>query len=246
MQPARTILIFLVLLTTEAGASPQQSPEILPTVVQHSEPRYPPLARQTNIQGEVRVKITTDGETVREAEAETGNPLLRKSAEDNARTWRFVPHPPGTFHVTFRYKLLLTSADVEFLESTATVRITAAPPELVIDYAWVGLGTWKAQLKSAHGKSFRMLKLSSSGPKGEWPEGRASGPNGENEKIDYGYKEEDFLNFSMKLTQPAGIRINTFLAGKIKGEKIVGTFVDDGGIRGEWTATRTADVPNSR
>jgi TonB family protein len=159
------ILVLSVLLASVPGAVAQESPEVLPKVVQHAKPIYPPIARQARIQGEVRVKVTTDGESVRDAEAETGHPLFRKAAEDNAKTWKFVPHTAGTFYVTFRYKLLSDNVCVEFLESPALVGIGAPPAEVIIDYAWLGLGTWKAQLKSTHGKSWRVFKFAYSGPK---------------------------------------------------------------------------------
>src|SRR5258708_6049826 len=123
MRVPHTIRVLSVLLAAGAAAAAQESSEILPRVVQHAEPMYPPLARQTRIQGEVLVKITTDGESVLNAEAEKGHPLLRTAAEDNAKTWKFVAHPPGTFHVTFRYKLLSDNVDVEFLELPAIVQI---------------------------------------------------------------------------------------------------------------------------
>ena len=112
MRHARSTLMLSALLAAMPTAMAQQSTEVLPKVVQHSEPVYPPLARQTRIQGEVLVKVTTDGESVRDVQAETGHALLRKAAEDNARTWKFVAHTPGTFHVTFRYKLSSGNTDV--------------------------------------------------------------------------------------------------------------------------------------
>jgi len=247
MRILHAILVLSVLLAVVAGASAQESTEVLPKVIQHTEPLYPPLARQTRIQGEVRVKITTDGESVREAEAETGHPLLRKSAEDNARTWKFIAHTPGTFHATFRYKLLLDNTDVEFLESPAIVEIKACPAEIIIDdYAWLGLGTWKAQLKSPHGKSGLVFKLFCSGPNGDWLGGNAKGPKGESEDIDFGHKEGDFLAFAITLSQPDGRHVKAFLIGRIEGDKIVGTSLDEAGIRGEWAAVRIPDSPNSR
>jgi len=240
------MLVLSVVLVGIPSAPAQESHEVLPKVVQHAEPIYPPLARQARIQGEVRVKVTTDGESVHDAEAETGHPLLRKAAEDNARTWKFVPHTPSTFHVTFRYKLLPTDVCVEFLTSPAIVEIEASPPQVIIDYAWIGLGTWKAQLKSAHGKSARVFKLSYSGPNGDWLAGDAVGPKGESEEIDFGHMEGNFLAFTITLTQPDGQRVKAFLIGKMTRDKMVGTFVDDAGIRGEWTAVRVADSPNSR
>ena len=246
MRIPQAILALSVLLAAEAGVPAQESTEVLPKVVQHSDPTYPPLARQTRIQGDVRVKIATDGESVRDAEAETGHPLLRKAAEDNARTWRFVAHTAGTFHVTFRYKLLSGNVDVEFLESPAIVQVGASPPEVSIYYAWLGLGTWKAQLKSAHGKSQQVFKLAYSGPNGDWLNGNALGPKGESEEIDFGHYEGNFLVFTITLSQPDGQRMKAFFIGKITGDKIVGTFVDDAGIRGEWTAFRIADKPESQ
>jgi len=246
MRHALSILMLSTLPAAMPSAMAQQSPEVLPKVVQHTEPVYPPLARQTRIQGEVRVKVTTDGESVRDAEAETGHPLLRKAAEDNARTWKFVAHTPGTFHVTFRYKLLSGNVDVEFLETPAIVEIEASPTEAIIYYAWIGLGTWKAQLRSAHGKSLRVLKLSYSGPNGDWLAGNALGPKDESEEIDFGHKEGNFVAFTITLSQPDGQHVKIFLIGKISGDKIVGTSVDDAGIRGDWTAVRIADSPNSQ
>jgi outer membrane biosynthesis protein TonB len=98
MSHARRILMLSSWIAVMPSAMAQQPSESLPKVIQHSEPTYPPLARQTRIQGEVHVKVTTDGESVRDAEAETGHLLLRKAAEDNARTWKFVAHTPGVFH----------------------------------------------------------------------------------------------------------------------------------------------------
>jgi Gram-negative bacterial TonB protein C-terminal len=240
------IFVLSALLASVPGTVAQEVPDALPKVVQHSEPIYPPLARQTRIQGDVLVKITTDGESVRAAEAEAGHPLLRGAAEDNVKTWKFVAHAPGTFHVTFRYKLLSGKVDVEFLESPAIVEIEAAPPEMIIDYAWLSLGTWKAQLKSAHGEFSEVFKLRYSGPKGEWLDGSAKGSKGESEEIGFGHKEGSFLVFTLRLRQPDGQRVKTFLIGKMTVNEIVGTFVDDAGITGEWTAARAGNSPESR
>lgn len=245
MCQARSILMLLSLLVVMPSAMAQQFSEVLPKVVEHSEPMYPPLARQTRIQGDVRVKVTTDGELVLNAQAETGHPLLRKAAEDNARTWKFVAHPPGTFQVVFRYKLLSNNVSVGFLESPAIVEIAASPPEVIIYYAWIGLGTWKAQIKSAHGKTSRVFKLAYSGPDADWLSANVVGPEAETEEIDFGHKEGDFLAFTKTLSQPDGQHVKTFFIGKMSGDKIVGTSVDDTGIRGEWTAVRIADGPRS-
>src|SRR5579859_6393311 len=151
MRSAYTVLMLSVLLALVPSVAGQESTETMPKVVQHSDPSYPPLARQTRVQGEVSVKVTTDGESVREAIAQTGHPLLRKAAEDNVKTWKFASRTPCTFNVTFRYKLMQSNVEVEFLQSSNIVEILASPPEMSIYYADIGLGAWRAEIKSVHG-----------------------------------------------------------------------------------------------
>jgi hypothetical protein len=64
-------------------------------------------------------------------------------------------------------------------------------------------------------------------------------------KMDFGHKEGDFVTFTVKLRQSNGKQLTTFFAGKLKGCKIIGTFVDDAGITGEWPAVRLAEPPRS-
>jgi len=226
-------------LTLSTSAKAQDSVEVLPEVVTHASVTYPPLARTARIQGDVRVKITTDGEAVSAAEAETGNPILRKGAEENVRTWKFAAHRPGTFYVTFRYKLLSGNVDVDFLESPGLVQVGAAPPVAVIDYTNVGLGSWKAEFKTQEGVFSQTLALYYSGPpNGEWVDGNSVGPNGEREEIEWGHIDGDYLAFAIALPANNGQRTRTVLLGKMTGNKIVGTFVNDSGMRGVWTAVR--------
>ena len=49
---------------TLPSSSAQQSSEVLPNLVQHAEPIYPPLAAQTRIAGDVRIEFSTNGESV--------------------------------------------------------------------------------------------------------------------------------------------------------------------------------------
>lgn len=246
MRHAQMILVLAVLIGPVSVAMAQQPSEALPQVIQHVQPTYPPLARQTRIDGDVRVKFTTDGESVHDVASESGNPLLRTAAEENVRTWKFVPHTPGTFHVTFHYKFATDTTEVSFLESPAIVQVEAPTPMIGgIVWGWLDLGTWKAQLSSAHGKTWQVISLSYSGPNEDWLDGNAVGPRGKKEEIDFGHKEGNFLAFTINLRQPDGQHIKTFFVGKISKYKIVGTFVDNAGITGEWTAVRLADKPKS-
>ncbi len=105
------------------------------------------------------------------------------------------------------------------------------------------LGIWKTQLNSAHGKTSQVLKLFSSC--GESLEGTALGPRGKKEEIDFGHYDGDFLAFVVNVRQPDGRNTKTFFVGKMSKYKIVGTFVDNAGITGDWTAVRMANPPNS-
>jgi len=198
--------------------------------------------------GDVVVKITTDGQSVVDAQAESGPALLQRASVDNAKTWKFVAHTPGTFHVTYHYDLGSGdgAAATSFPSSAATVEIVAAPQTISIYWAWVGLGKWKAELKSPHGRLPEVFEFSYSGPNDEWLNAEIPGAPEEkvddNDNDDYGHKNGDFLVFSMKLPEPDGKRLETYLTGKMTGDKIVGTFVDESGVRGTWTATRIPDA----
>src|ERR1700683_329774 len=91
MYSSITTLALSFLLAFATVARPQDSPDV-PKVIQHSQPIYPLLAQLAHIQGDVRLKVTTDAESVTQVEAITGHPLLCKAAEDNVRTWKRAPH----------------------------------------------------------------------------------------------------------------------------------------------------------
>jgi hypothetical protein len=196
-------------------ATPQDSLDPLPKVIQHANPTYPPLARQTRIQGDVRVKLTTDGESVTSSEGVDGHKLLIAATVDNVRTWKFARHNPATFFVTFRYKLNSGNTDVEFLEAPGVVRIEAEPSQLSILYADIDLGTWKIEWKSRLGTSHRTVELFYNGADEEWLEGKFLDPrravkkddddedeksDNDSEKIDYGHREADFVAFKVNFT----------------------------------------------
>lgn len=237
-------VLLLSLVSLAAAAQPQDASQSLPRLISHGDAIYPQIAKTAHIMGDVVVKITTDGESVVDAKAESGPPLLTKASEDNAKTWKFAPHTPGTFRITYRYKL--TDGDVAtFPSPSAVVEISAGNPTVTINYAWAGLGRWKAELKSRHGRLSETFRFSFSGPDGEWLDvetGDSSTSDADNDDDEFSRKDGDFLIFSMKLLEPDGKRVQTYLVGRILGDKLVGTFVDESGVSGTWTATR---VPGS-
>ena len=64
----------------------------LPVVKSGDMPFYPPLLRTAQVEGEVDLRVTTDGSSVVSATLDYGNLLLVKAAQDNVRTWKFEPH----------------------------------------------------------------------------------------------------------------------------------------------------------
>jgi hypothetical protein len=90
---------------THFNAIGQEPTPALPMVSAAPVPLYPPLARQTNAQGIIHVKIQTDGQKVVQTHAEETNKLLSTAAEENAKNWEFSKHTPVTFTITYRYRL---------------------------------------------------------------------------------------------------------------------------------------------
>lgn len=221
-----------------------QAPSVLPPVIHHDEPVYPPLAITAHVSGDVSVRITTDGESVTDAVAESGPGLLQKAAVDNVRTWKFEAHTPGTFHVIFRYKII-SGAETSFLEVPGVVQISIEPPEpeVITDYVGAGIGAFNVRLLSSHGRLTKQIFLSFSGPEGEWLDAELLPLGDKIKEADYGHKEGDFLAFTIRLEEPDGQHPETFFVGKLTKNRIVGTFVDDGGVRGTWTAIKFADEP---
>jgi TonB family protein len=64
-----------------------------------------PLANAARIQGDVHLRVTTDGSGIASVVLESGQPMLAKAAQDNVRTWKFKPHDPTSFSTLFAYRL---------------------------------------------------------------------------------------------------------------------------------------------
>jgi hypothetical protein len=99
------VLTFAFEFALAARIHTQQSKVALPRVSAAAVPLYPRQAYISNIEGLVRLKITTDGHHVVAVHLEDGNKLLAAAAEENARTWQFVSHEPTSFTLTYRYQL---------------------------------------------------------------------------------------------------------------------------------------------
>jgi len=113
----RTLGIFGVLLTLGLGANmsiAQHAKRLMPTLASASVPLYPRVIRAARIQGDVVLRVSTDGQRISAVEVESGPPMLADAARDNVKTWQFEPHTPTSFEITFHYKLLVpTKCDSE-------------------------------------------------------------------------------------------------------------------------------------
>jgi hypothetical protein len=102
-------------------------------------PFYPPLARAANVNGLVRLRVTTDGHEVTDVKVLEGHKLLAPAAEHNVRSWKLLPSKATTFSVLFTYKLgdrntkdyeklikILPDSEVR-TELPTEVEITSAP-----------------------------------------------------------------------------------------------------------------------
>jgi len=97
------LLAFLGALEYSAPAqSAEQKP---PLVTAASVPIYPRTPLLAHIQGVVKIRVATDGEKISALKAEGGPPMLAQAAEENIETWKFEPHKPSTFLVTFEYRI---------------------------------------------------------------------------------------------------------------------------------------------
>ena len=214
----------------------QQPAEVVPQATVQTNPTYPPIARTAHIQGDVRVKVTTDGTSVLSAEADSGPPLLRKASEDAARTWKFVPHPAGSFHLTFHYMIM--GDQLALSQGTGVVVVVASPPQLIVEYASIDLGIWQARRRGQNGVSRFAVRLFSTGERGQWLIGNLVGTDGKCVEIDSGTIDGEIIAITVKQPISDAKTLSTIYTGRIKDDKIVGAFVDDSGTTGTWTATR--------
>lgn len=98
---------------------------------------YPHIAKAAGVEGRVAVKVTTDAKgKVTKAVAESGHPMLVKSAEDNARSLQFgsADNPESReTTVTMVYRLAdngcATQNDctLAFLDAPTTITVVGMP-----------------------------------------------------------------------------------------------------------------------
>ena len=134
-------------LVLSGALSPALAQEAeLPLVIAGQMPLYPIMARAAHIQGLVRIRVTTDGEKVTSVEAESGPPMLVKSAKENVLTWEFVKHKPTTFITTFEY-VIEGSAQCDYSNGVSALNL---PLEVRISAKGVKTCDPAAEIKPHH------------------------------------------------------------------------------------------------
>jgi outer membrane biosynthesis protein TonB len=234
MQFRQVVVLLFIFLAPEVVLFAQEPAQPLPQVIQHDDPIFPAIARAAHVTGQVRVRITTDGKSVTQAVAESGPPLLHKAAEDNARTWKFVAHTPGTFEVTFDFEFF--DDETSFLEDPGVVDIAVPPPpqEEKGDKprSYTLPKSWDLELKAATNIKARVTMWTY----GPWLQGYTGQLNDET-LLEDPYIDGDMLGFEAVLADSHGQERDFTLIGKKTGEKIEGIFLDESGSTGTWKAT---------
>jgi len=233
MRGSVLLIPYLLLLCLGGSPAAAQLGEAFPTALAYDVAIYPPLARQARIQGEVRLEIITDGKSVVTATAISGQPLLAGAAEQNALTWRFEPHKPTKFTMTYEYKLSDGPAKIAW-RSPGTMEITAGPPTVIADSWPASTGPWKLTVKTQWGESEMTAMLG-----GAFDSVKTS--DGTEFHVNCPIFEGSHVEFCVKTVLP-GTRIPTMVLykGQMNSEAMAGTFSDAEGTQGTWSAERRA------
>ena len=100
-----SIPLMTELLGSGVDVISQEATGPLPMLAAAKVPLYPRVARATNTEGTIHVRVRTDGYKVVDAHAREDLKPLSTAAEENVKTWEFVMHTPVSFTIIYRYKL---------------------------------------------------------------------------------------------------------------------------------------------
>jgi Gram-negative bacterial TonB protein C-terminal len=232
------LLVALALLPPQMFG--QELTDPIPQVLVRTNPTYPPIAITAHIQGDVRVKVTTDGTSVVNAEAESGPPLLQLNTLKSVQSWKFASHTPATFSLQFHFRLM-EGNQVVFQESPGIYQIQAKAVSFVDHpfYPTIDLGKWQVRIRSRTGLSQKTFWISKTGEHGESIEVATKGSTGNCPETSFGKVEGKFIEFVMRRSN-GDDEFTTIFAGRLIDNKIVGTFTDQNGLTGSWSAEREA------
>jgi len=119
---AKFIRIILVLFLY-GSAFGQQAPRAI--LVSLLEPIYPPLARQANIWGDVRVVVTIRPDETKEQVVEAGHPMLTQAALDSAKGSHFACKEcssPASYILIYQFRQIEGKNCCEAISQPVTVK----------------------------------------------------------------------------------------------------------------------------
>ena len=91
----------LLMASSLWAQAPESSDRPLPRVAEMAIPIYPPLGRIAKITGKVEFLVKTDGTKISAIVKSSGPKQLVGNLGKQLMTWRFVPHEPMEFSITF-------------------------------------------------------------------------------------------------------------------------------------------------
>ena len=217
--------------TCSAPPGAEENVMAVPEVTQHRQPGYPWLPFEAQIQGQVRLRVTTSTYCIAKVVKESGDPLLAEAAEANLRTWTFDEHDAGSFEVTFNYRIL--EPHVSFLEQPGVVDVFELLPAVNADPAYPPAERWTAHFISARGD----IQATFNFPDGCCSYGNVIAADGKTEAMRQGHEDGSMFGFDATLKTADGRPMKVSLLGKWMSNRIMkGVFLDYSGAAGTWNA----------
>ena len=94
------LLLAAIMIFVPLSSSAQESPESSRRIVTRTAPKYPPVAHELRIQGNVRVAaVVAPNGGVKAVEVKGGHPMLAQAAQEAVRGWKWEPSSKDSLEV---------------------------------------------------------------------------------------------------------------------------------------------------
>jgi hypothetical protein len=228
------VLLCFCFIAMPTEALPQKIAPDLPALVSYDVPEYPSLVRQARIQGDVRIDVITNGTGVASAVALEGHKLLLESSVQNVKTWRFAPHEPQKFVLSYHFQIA-DKARVE-LRPPADVIVAGKQPEVMADCFPPSIGNWRLTVAAPMQTAEAELTLKAGCD--DWLGGEGTTADGAELDLSAGLLNVEHVEFCIKGAMLGAAETLVLFKGRMQGNEMIGTFSDAAGTQGTWTARR--------
>jgi TonB family protein len=129
----------IVMFGLMAGSLVRAAPDCQPKYV--AAPRYPVLAFQARVSGEVRVELTVRPDGVVDSLRYEGDKIFRAASETAGKSWKFSPGEERRCSAVMVYRIMPRGTSLDELTTrfepplTVEVRRETAEPTVLIDPA---------------------------------------------------------------------------------------------------------------